>query len=210
MWRSGSVSVLGIEGHMFKSYHSDIYFMLVFLNFLLIMSSLFVFISENPVNSVLFLILSFLCSSSICFYFGADFLGLIFIIIYVGAIAVLFFFIIMMLNIKLGENKNSYFSLIYILSLIVFLEIYFHISNYFSNFLFYQFNFFFFDNFSSEFFIGQLLYNYYSFCFLIAGIILLVAMIGSIVLTLTFTNKKSKKIEFRQQVRTDNFLSFFK
>ena len=110
MWRSGSVSVLGIEGHMFKSYHSDIYFMLVFLNFLLIMSSLFVFISENPVNSVLFLILSFLCSSSICFYFGADFLGLIFIIIYVGAIAVLFIFIIMMLNIKLGENKNSYFS----------------------------------------------------------------------------------------------------
>jgi NADH-quinone oxidoreductase subunit J len=60
-----------------------------FFSFLLLLSSIFVFISKNPVHSVLFLILAFCNASGILFLFNAEFLGLVFIIIYVGAIAVL-------------------------------------------------------------------------------------------------------------------------
>jgi len=68
-------------------------------------SAVSVFITQNPVYSVLFLVVTFLSSASICFYFGADFLGILFVIIYVGAIAVLFLFIVMMLDIKI-ERSN--------------------------------------------------------------------------------------------------------
>jgi NADH-quinone oxidoreductase subunit J len=64
-------------------------------------------ISVNPVESVLFLILSFCNAAAILFLFNAEFLGLIFMIIYVGAIAVLFLFVIMMLNIKNQKNKDE-------------------------------------------------------------------------------------------------------
>jgi NADH-quinone oxidoreductase subunit J len=72
----------------------------IFLNICLILSALFVLLSENSVHSILFLVLTFLNAAVICFIFGADFLGLLLIIIYVGAIAVLFLFVVMMLNVK--------------------------------------------------------------------------------------------------------------
>lgn len=184
--------------------------MLIFFNIILILSSIFVFLSENPVHSVLFLVITFLSSASICFCFGADFLGLIFIIIYVGAIAVLFVFVIMMLNIKRLNKSFKSFYFLYIFFFLFFLQVYLGFSKCFSNFSFYQFDFFFFDSLSIEFYIGQTLYNYFVFCFLLAGIILLIAILGAIILTLPYTNKHSKKIFFRQQVRSDKFLSFFK
>ena len=67
-------------------------------------------ISANPVESVLFLILAFCNAAVILFLFNAEFLGLIFIIIYVGAIAVLFLFVIMMLNIKSQKQIESRFN----------------------------------------------------------------------------------------------------
>nr|NP_038167.1 NADH dehydrogenase subunit 6 [Synura synuroidea]AAF36933.1 NADH dehydrogenase subunit 6 [Synura synuroidea] len=183
--------------------------MLIFFNLILIFASLFVFLSENPVHSILFLVLVFLSASGICFYFGADFLGLLFVIIYVGAIAILFIFIIMMLNIKIKNKALNYFYFFVFIGFLAFLQLYLGLSKCFSNFFFFNSNFFFFDSLSIEFFIGQTLYNYFTFCFLISGIILLIAMIGAIVLTLNYTSKHFKKFLFRQQVRTDNFLSFF-
>jgi NADH-quinone oxidoreductase subunit J len=64
-------------------------------------------VSKNPIEAVLFLILSFCLAAGISFIFHAEFLGLIFIIVYVGAIAVLFLFVIMMLNIKNPELENQ-------------------------------------------------------------------------------------------------------
>ena len=118
--------------------------MLIFFNIILILSSIFVFLSENPVHSVLFLVITFLSSASICFCFGADFLGLIFIIIYVGAIAVLFVFVIMMLNIKRLNKSFKSFYFLYIFFFLFFLQVYLGFSKCFSNFSFYQFDFFFF------------------------------------------------------------------
>ena len=76
---------------------------------ILLLSSLFVLISQNPVHSVLFLILAFCNASGILFLFNAEFLGLVFIIIYVGAIAILFLFVVMMLNVKIYSSSNNFY-----------------------------------------------------------------------------------------------------
>jgi NADH-quinone oxidoreductase subunit J len=76
------------------------------LGFIVCTTGLFVFLSKNPVHSVLFLILTFFNSSAIVLLLNADFLALIFVIVYVGAIAVLFLFVVMMLNIKLSIDEN--------------------------------------------------------------------------------------------------------
>ena len=78
------------------------------INFLLISFGFLVLLSTNPIHSVLFLILSFCCASVTLILFGLDFLALLFIIIYVGAIAVLFLFVVMMLNVKLYFFNNLY------------------------------------------------------------------------------------------------------
>lgn len=183
--------------------------MLIFLNVILVLSALFVFLTQNPVYSVLFLVLTFLSSASICFYFGADFLGILFVIIYVGAIAVLFLFIVMMLDIKIERSNMQHIFIFCGILLISFFQLYFFIINTFIDKYFYIFPLDIFDTFSIEFYIGQILYNYYVIGFLISGIILLISMVGAIVLTLNFTNKNSSKQIFRQLVRTDKFLSFF-
>jgi len=66
-----------------------------------------IILSQNSIYSVLFLVLSFVSSSNIIFLLECEYISLIFIIIYVGAIAVLFLFVVMMLNIKINEN-NAY------------------------------------------------------------------------------------------------------
>ena len=66
------------------------------------------------------------------------------------------------------------------------------------------------DSLSSIDVLGQSLYNYYLLCFLLAGLILLVAMIGAIVLTLNFRSHRKNELVSRQLSRSDNFLAFFK
>ena len=80
-----------------------------FLVSLLLISSIFVIFAENPVHSVLFLILSFFNVSCILLLFQVEFLSLLFLIIYVGAIAVLFLFVIMMLNVKVQSSNDLSF-----------------------------------------------------------------------------------------------------
>jgi NADH-quinone oxidoreductase subunit J len=190
-----------------------------FLCFLLIFCGASVSSSVNSIESILFLILTFFNSAIILFFFHADFLGLIFIIVYVGAIAVLFLFVIMMLNVKIGKKINSFINLNFIMFLILI-----HLIGLFFSFgwqifslendsvLFFR-NYektYFFDNLYNIDILGQALYNHYLVCFLLAGLILLVALIGAIVLTLRFNTFKKTQSIFRQLSRTDNILSFTK
>lgn len=186
----------------------------------MLLSGFLVSFSTNPIESVLFLILTFCNAAAILFIFNAEFIGLTFIIIYVGAIAVLFLFVIMMLNIKntsgltLKYNLFSflvYFSFFYFFSFSIFLCI---------KKVFYQQETFLIeqennllllvDSLNNIDIMGQFLYNYYLVCFLLAGLILLIALVGSIVLTLRFDSMQKNQLANRQLARTDKFLSFFK
>lgn len=214
MWRSGSVSVLGIEGRVFKSYHPENLMLItfhIFLNCFIIISALFVFLSENSVHSILFLVLTFLNAAAICFIFGADFLGLLLIIIYVGAIAVLFLFVVMMLNVKVQMLDMVKFLPLIVLALLVAFNQFLNFTGaVLLNFSFLDFNYKNFESLSNDFFLSQTLFNYFLVCFLISGLVLLVGMIGAIVLTLNFNIKKRQEQPFRQLSRGDNVLSFFK
>jgi NADH-quinone oxidoreductase subunit J len=190
-----------------------------FLCFLLVFCGASVSSSVNSVESILFLILTFFNSAILLFFFHAEFLGLVFIIVYVGAIAVLFLFVIMMLNVKVGEKTNSFinFNVVIILILI-------HLGGLFLSFgllilfsgddsmLFFRSyeKSYFFDSLHNVDILGQVLYNHYLVCFLLAGLILLVALVGAIVLTLRFNAVKKTQSVFRQLSRTDNVLSFAK
>ena len=177
-------------------------------------------ISINPIESVLFLILAFFNAAAILFLFHAEFLGLIFIIIYVGAIAVLFLFVIMMLNIKNPKKDQVNFSIftkifIFLISVFGIITCFLLLKNVFFNDDYYLFEqssnvFVFIDSLNNIDIMGQALFNYYLVAFLLAGIILLIALIGAIVLTLRFNNTETSQIVNRQLARTDNNLSFFK
>ena len=177
-----------------------------FFSFLLLLSSIFVFISKNPVHSVLFLILAFCNASGILFLFNAEFLGLVFIIIYVGAIAVLFLFVVMMLNVKIYSlDEFFYLPFIFLGGFVLVIQVFLVLEKAFSNSIFWStslpYNFEnFLDPLTSIDVIGQSLYNYYLLCFLLAGLILLVAMIGAIVLTLRDELRFIRKQQISQQV----------
>ena len=156
----------------------------------ILLSSLMVISAKNPVHSVLFLILSFLNAAGIFVILHAEFLAMILIIVYVGAVAVLFLFVVMMLDIKSSISKENILQympigllvgLVFIAELVIVLintkldltsiQI---LSNPMSNFV----------GQSNTEAIGSVLYTNYILYFQLSGIILLVAMIGSIVLTL--------------------------
>jgi len=193
------------------------------LCFLLVSCGAVVSSSVNSIESILFLILTFFNAAVILFLFGVDFLGLTFIIVYVGAIAVLFLFVIMMLSIKINEQNllSSRFSKSKLVSFLLVLHL-FALFFLFSTKLFALSTF---ENFSIFFrswenlilfdllfnidVLGQAFYNQFFTCFLVAGLILLIALIGAVVLTLRFNNTQKGQSVFRQLSRTDNLLSFF-
>lgn len=180
------------------------------LSFLLVLSALLVISAQNPVHSVFFLILVFLTSAIFLFLLEVEFLSLLFVLVYVGAIAVLFLFVVMMLDIKVTRAENDFF--IYVpmgifLGLIFFLEVFMTLGENFvpispldSSQLYTSWilNL---DTLSNIEVLGQLIYTYYFFYFLIAGIILLVAMVGAIVLTLNFRQKAKHQFVFKQILR---------
>ena len=156
----------------------------------LLLSSLMVISTKNPVHSVLFLILAFLNAAGIFVILHAEFLAMILIIVYVGAVAVLFLFVVMMLDFKTSLEKDNILQympiglligLVFIAELvIVLINTRLDLSNIqiLSNPL---------DNFSDQSnteAIGSILYTNYVLYFQLSGVILLVAMVGSIVLTL--------------------------
>lgn len=198
------------------------------LNFTLITSALLVLTSENPVHSVLFLIAIFCNASAILVLFKLEFLALVFVMIYVGAIAVLFLFVVMMLNLKTSEKSgivSIYTFFVFLGSFGLYTLIYTRVEKSFFGFKD-PFYFDFLDEvpFGSITFqvnknldclnnidvLGQVLYNYFTPCFLMAGLLLLIAMVGAIVLTLNFSSERKNELFYRQLSRSDNFLSFLK
>ena len=156
-----------------------------------IVSAIMVTVSKNTVHSVFFLILDFISISCLFIMIGAEFLGMIMLIVYVGAVAVLFLFVVMMLNV--AQQKNQWFAsqessehipVGLIISIIIFFELLIVIGGWK-----YKPDLFDLNNSVNDFSIsnthslGQILYTDYIHVFQLSGMILLVAMIGAIVLT---------------------------
>ena len=101
-----------------------------------ILSSLMVVLSRNPVYSILFLVLTFVNVSAMLFFLELEYLPLIFIVVYVGALAVLFLFVMMMLNIRVTDLKEKNLQLMpaaLLLSVLFFFQIFFIVRNEFAS-----------------------------------------------------------------------------
>ena len=162
-----------------------------FFSFVLILSSLFVVFSSNPVHSVLFLIFTFFNAAVIFLLSNAEFLAMTLLIVYVGAVAVLFLFVVMMLNV--AQQKNQWFisgedsghiPIGLIISTVIFFELIIVIGGWkYKPDLFNSQNLSVTSEISNTHSLGQVLYTDYIHVFQISGMILLIAMIGAIVLT---------------------------
>ncbi len=161
--------------------------------------------AANPVHSVLYLIFAFFNTAALFLLLGAEFLAMIQIIVYVGAVAVLFLFVVMMLNInftEIRENLARYWVIGFLLGMVLLIEIVAGIGTY---------------QYAPEAWrqvvanpipggvsnteaLGLLMYTDYIYAFQAAGLILLVAMIGAIVLTHR-KRKNVKKQNITQQIR---------
>ena len=168
-----------------------------FFSFVAVLSSVMVISSRNTVYSVFFLILVFVNISILFIMIGAEFLGMIMLIVYVGAVAVLFLFVVMMLNVADKEpkvsSKSKFFNNISagaIVGIIIFLELLVAIGGwkYTNNFINLSDINLSEDNTRA---LGRVLYTDYIHLFQLSGMILLVAMIGAI--TLTFKKKENVK-----------------
>ena len=156
-----------------------------------IVSAIMVTVSKNTVHSVFFLILDFISISCLFIMIGAEFLGMIMLIIYVGAVAVLFLFVVMMLNV--AQQKNQWFSseesakhipVGLIISTIIFFELLIVIGGWkYKPDLVSAMSLIVDKEISNTHAIGYVLYTDYIHIFQLSGMILLVAMIGAIVLT---------------------------
>ena len=162
-----------------------------FFSIIAILSAIMVIVSRNTVHAVFFLILDFISIASLFIIIGAEFLGMMMLIVYVGAVAVLFLFVVMMLNV--AQQKNQWFAseesskhipVGLIISILIFFELIiviggwkykpdlFDLNNSITN-----------ASVNNTQSLGQVLYTDYIHVFQISGMILLVAMIGAIVLT---------------------------
>lgn len=175
---------------------------------LLLLSSFMVVVVQNTVYSVLFLVLSFISAAGLLFLLECDFMSFLFIIVYVGAIAVLFLFVVMMIDVKtVSTRKNylKYFPFASVIGLVLFIEIVYIIFDTFQSNPYIkdkdlQLNSYInwydkIDAISENEAVGQVLYTEYVFQFLIAGNILLLSVIGAVVLTL---NRRSGPLSKKQ------------
>jgi NADH-quinone oxidoreductase subunit J len=189
-------------------------FIFYFMYFLVIVSALGVVLSPNPVHAILFLVLVFLDSSALLVLTGSEFLGLVLVVVYVGAVAVLFLFICMMLDIRVKEQFEAWVNISYIplgaFLLISFLTL---VSP-----IIYGFvpDFLGFSSLLPEYVdwskvittkqnivaIGSVLYSVFVLYFILSSYILLLAMVGSISLTL-WKRLDSKRQSIYYQVTRD-------
>jgi NADH-quinone oxidoreductase subunit J len=180
------------------------YILLKIFGVLLVCASFLVITANNPVHSVISLVFVFFNCAAIFFILGFEYLALVLLIVYVGAIAVLFLFVVMMLNIKKG-NIARFSGLI---GLLLFLILYLFASIKMDSFIVNEVVVI---NWANEFFkvtdmelIGQLLFTYYFIYVLLAGLILLVAMVGSILLTMVHSPFVKRQVIFDQLGRVAN------
>ena len=162
-----------------------------FFSIVAVISAIMVTVSKNTVHSVFFLILDFISISCLFIMIGAEFLGMIMLIVYVGAVAVLFLFVVMMLNVAQQQNQwfnskenSGHIPIGLIISTIIFFELIIVVGGWkykpeLSDPNTTQLS----NEISNTHSLGQVLYTDYIHVFQISGMILLVAMIGAIVLT---------------------------
>jgi len=165
-------------------------FFFYFFSTIAVFAAIMVISSRNTVNAVFFLILDFISVSSLFIMIGAEFLGMIMLIVYVGAVAVLFLFVVMMLNVEkdrgslFKEGLASHIPVGILVGIVIFLELIVIIGgwNYKKNLnilnienINYQL--------SNTKSLGNILYTDFILLFQISGMLLLVAMIGAIILT---------------------------
>ena len=156
-----------------------------------IVSAIMVTASKNTVHSVFFLILDFISISCLFILIGAEFLGMIMLIVYVGAVAVLFLFVVMMLNVAqqknqwlLSEDSSGHIPIGLIISVLIFFELIIVIGGWkYRPELFDTGNLNNISEMTNTHSLGQILYTDFIHVFQISGMILLIAMIGAIVLT---------------------------
>ena len=181
-----------------------------FFSLITVFSAVMVTISRNTVNSVFFLILVFVSVSILFILIGAEFLGMIMLIVYVGAVAVLFLFVVMMLNVtekKITKPKRSglinNISVGSFIGVIIFLELLVVLGGWkykgdFTPLSSITFN----NELTNTHALGNVLYTDYIHLFQISGMILLVAMVGAI--TLTFKKRENiKRQNYFKQIARD-------
>ena len=181
-----------------------------FFSTITVISSVLVTTSKNTVYSVFFLITVFVSVSILFFMIGAEFLGMIMLIVYVGAVAVLFLFVVMMLNVKEQSKKKisrkgfiNNVSVGSFVGLIILLELLVAVGGWKYKNTFIQTSSINLDsNLTNTHALGNVLYTDYIHLFQISGIILLVAMIGAI--TLTFRKRENvKRQNYFEQIQRE-------
>ena len=162
-----------------------------FFSIIAILSAIMVIVSRNTVHAVFFLILDFISIASLFILIGAEFLGMMMIIVYVGAVAVLFLFVVMLLNVseqKLswfrGSRKTKHIPIGLAVGAVILLELIVVVGGWkyrdtFSETKFLNFE----KDFTNTHAIGNVMYTEYIHLFQISGLILLLSMIGAILLT---------------------------
>ena len=171
-----------------------------------VVSAIMVTVSKNTVHSVFFLILDFISISCLFIMIGAEFLGMIMLIVYVGAVAVLFLFVVMMLNV--AQQKNQWFAseessghipIGLIISTVIFFELIIVIGGWkYKPDLLELNNIQVSNEISNTHSLGAVLYTDYIHIFQLSGMILLVAMVGAIVLTFRQRSGVKKQSYFKQ------------
>ena len=171
-----------------------------------VVSAIMVTVSKNTVHSVFFLILDFISISCLFIMIGAEFLGMIMLIVYVGAVAVLFLFVVMMLNV--AQQKNQWFAsqensghipIGLIISTVIFFELIIVIGGWkYKPDLLELSNISVSQDVSNTHSLGAVLYTDYIHIFQLSGMILLVAMVGAIVLTFRQRSGVKKQSYFKQ------------
>jgi len=162
-----------------------------FFSIIAIFSAIMVVVSRNTVHAVFFLILDFISIACLFIMIGAEFLGMMMIIVYVGAVAVLFLFVVMLMNVseqKLswfrGSKKSNHIPIGLVVSTLILFELVVVVGGWKYRDTFVETKFLNFDsNFTNTHLIGSVMYTEYIHLFQISGMILLLSMIGAIVLT---------------------------
>ena len=200
-WPQTLMPTVLIDNYMIV--HTIIFYI---FSFIAIFSAIMVVASKNTVHSVFFLILDFISISCLFIMIGAEFLGMIMLIVYVGAVAILFLFVVMMLNV--AQQKNEWFTsrdssahipIGLLVSLIIFFELIIVIGGW-------KYKPDLVDSISIEInstitntqSLGNVIYTDYIHLFQLSGMILLVAMIGAIVLTFRERSGVRRQSYFKQ------------
>lgn len=193
----------------------------ILLSSLLVICALMVIVSKHPVFSLLFLVGCFIFSSFLLFMLECEFLALLFIVIYVGAIAVLFLFVIMMLDTKsinLSKNVIKYIPAGFIFFVFFLIPVLNLVSDHFNtNFLTNSFYFNKYrnwydmvDSVSDVEVYGQVLYSYFVLHFLIVGFILLLVLVGVVYLTNNFNKSQILEQSISKQLSRNSGFFFEK